>query len=262
MSKVVILCGGRGTRMEKETEYRPKPMVEIGDRPILWHIMKVYAHYGFNEFILCLGYKGEVIRNYFLNFAALTSDVTVHLGKGKIEFPNAAPESEWKVTLVDTGLDALTGARIKKIEKYIDEEPFLLTYGDAVANVNIGKLVKFHMRHRKTATVTGVYPVTRSQFGELGAKGIYVREFLEKPSKEMGLVNGGFFVFNKNIFNYLTDDDACTFEKEPIERLANDGELAVYKHRGFWQCMDTIRDFNLLNELYRGEMSPWFKLDH
>lgn len=247
--------------MEKETEYRPKPMVDIGDRPILWHIMRVYAHYGFKEFILCLGYKGEVIRNYFINYRGLVGDVTIHLGDGRLDVHNSMLESGWEITLVDTGLNAMTGARIKRIEKYIDEELFLLTYGDAVANVNVGKLFKFHVRHKKTATVTGVYPVTRSQFGELGVKGIYVREFLEKPSKEMGLVNGGFFVFNKNIFNYLTDDDGCTFEKEPIERLAKDGDLAVYKHRGFWQCMDTIRDYNLLNELYRGEMSPWLKLD-
>jgi len=254
--EVVILCGGRGTRLKEETEYLPKPMVEIGGKPILWHIMKIYAHYGFNDFIICLGYKGNMIKQYFLNYEAMNNDFTVLLGKhSDVEFHSNHSENEWNVTLTDTGEEAQTGARIKKIEKYIDEDLFMLTYGDGVANINIQELVKYHKSHGKIGTMTGVHPSSR--FGELVVKDNKIVVFNEKPQVTEGLINGGFFVFNKKFFEYLKVDDNCSLEREPLENLSVDGELMVFPYDGFWQCVDTYRELELLNNLWKSPNPPW-----
>lgn len=253
--KVVILCGGRGTRMEEETEVRPKPMVEIGGRPILWHIMKIYSHYGYNDFILCLGYKGKVIKEYFLNYQVMNSDFTLNLGTNELTFYNETGEKDWRITFVDTGEHAQTGARVKRIEKYIDGEEFMLTYGDGVANININNLIAFHRTHGKIGTVTGVHPSSR--FGELVIKDDQVIEFGEKPQVKGGFINGGFFVFNRKFFDYLRDDDDCYMEREPLENLAKDGELKVFLHEDFWQCMDTRRELDILNKLWVSGNPPW-----
>jgi len=253
--KVVILCGGRGTRMEEETEVRPKPMVEIGGRPILWHIMKIYSHFGFDDFILCLGYKGKVIKEYFLNYEAMNSDFTLQLGTNKIRLYNKSSEKNWKITFADTGENAQTGARVKRIEKYIDGDLFMLTYGDGVANINIRELLKFHTKHKKIGTVTGVHPSSR--FGELVIKDSQVVEFGEKPQVKGGFINGGFFVFNRKFFDYLSEADNCYMEKEPLENLARDGQLKVFLHEDFWQCMDTRRELDILNRLWASGSPPW-----
>jgi glucose-1-phosphate cytidylyltransferase len=254
--KVVILCGGRGTRLREETEVRPKPLVEIGDRPILWHIMKIYSHFGFRDFILCLGYKGELIKEYFLNYEALNSDFTVRLGSRQdIEFHSEHLEECWNVTLVDTGKQAQTGARIKRIERYIDSDTFMVTYGDGVGNIDIKKLLEFHRASKKIGVVTGVHPASR--FGELSVKEGNTVEFSEKPQVKEGFINGGFFVFNRKIFNYLKSDDNCYLEGEPLKRLAKDKELCVYLHEQFWQCMDTQRELDILNDLWSHQAAPW-----
>jgi len=254
--KVVILCGGMGTRLREETEYRPKPMIEIGSRPILWHIMKIYAHYGFTEFILCLGYKGWMIKEYFLNYAMMHGDFTLEIGKkNDIQFHNNQSEEGWKVTLAETGLNAMTGSRVKKIEKYIDDDTFMLTYGDGVADINILELLKFHQQHGKIGTVTGVCPPSR--YGELFAKDNCVVQFDEKPQSYAGLISGGFFVFNRRVFDYLEDNDNCVLEKKPMESLVADGELMVYNHTDFWQCMDTYRDYQYLNGIWDKGNIPW-----
>jgi len=255
--KVAILCGGMGTRLREETEFRPKPMVEIGGRPILWHIMKIYAHYGFNEFILCLGYKGEMIKEYFLNFEILNSDFTLELGTASknIIIHETHRRENWKITMVDTGLQAMTGARIKRIEKFIDTDTFMMTYGDGVGDVDIRKLLAFHRSHGKIATVTGVKPISR--FGFLSIHNDRVISFAEKPPVREEYINGGFFVFNKDVFNYLDSDDSCMFEHEPMERLAATGELMVYRHDGYWHCMDTIRDRDMLEREWQREKPGW-----
>ena len=254
--KVVILCGGMGTRLREETEYRPKPMVEIGGRPILWHIMKIYAHYGFNEFILCLGYKGWMIKEYFLNYAMMNGDFTLEIGKkNNIHFHNNQSEEGWKVTLAETGLNSQTGSRVKQIEKYIDEDTFMLTYGDGVANINIPELLDFHRKHSKIGTVTGICPPSR--FGELFVKDERVCSFTEKPQSFAGVISGGFFVFNRAVFDYIDNDDSCIFERKPMEDLSSDGELMVYTHKGFWQCMDTYRDYVYLNGIWEKGEVPW-----
>lgn len=254
--KVVILCGGLGTRLREETEFRPKPMINIGTKPIIWHIMKLYAHYGFYDFILCLGYKGEVIKEYFYNYEILNNDFTVEFGKHKkINLHSNNTENNWKVTLTNTGTKALKGARLKKIEKYIDNEDFMMTYGDGVADINIKDLLAFHRRHGKLATVTGVYPDVR--FGHLEHKGNRVQKFIEKPKKSSRFVNGGFFVFNKKIFNYLSADDNCDLEIGTLEKIAHRGQLMVYKHKGFWTCMDTLRDVEYLNNLWYKNKAKW-----
>ena len=254
--KVVILCGGLGTRLKEETEFKPKPMVMIGNKPILWHIMKIYAHYDFNDFILCLGYKGEVIKEYFLNYDILNSDFTVKLGsQKKIAVHNTSEESDWSITLADTGIDALKGARLKKIEKYIKEDIFMVTYGDGVGNIDIKKLLDFHKNHGKIATVTGVRPP--SLFGELKVKDNKAVIFSEKPQTSTGLISGGFFVFNYKLFEYLTEDDNCDFEKGPLEKIASNGELMVYTHNGDWACMDTYRDVEYLNKLWKNNKAFW-----
>ncbi len=253
--KVVILCGGLGSRLRGETEFRPKPMIEIGTRPILWHIMKTYAHYGYDEFVLCLGYKGEAIRQFFLDYEALTRDLTIRFGKNAGVTLHGDGGESWSVTLADTGAGAMTGARVKRVEPYVTGDTFMLTYGDGVADVDIGKLVAFHHRHGRIGTVTGVRPPSR--FGELLTTGPQVIEFSEKPAISQGYINGGYFVFNRAFFNYLSADDACVLEREPLERLAKDGQLAMYPHDGYWQCMDTPRDLQHLTEAWAQPRPPW-----
>jgi glucose-1-phosphate cytidylyltransferase len=254
--KVVLLCGGKGTRLREETEYRPKPMVEIGGKPILWHIMKIYAQYGFKDFVICLGYKGNIIKQYFLNYETTNNDFTVLLGnQSDIQFHSNHPETDWRVTLADTSEESQTGARVKKIEKYIDEDLFMLTYGDGVANIDIKNLVEYHKSHGKIGTMTGVHPSSR--FGELVIKNNKIVSFNEKPQVKEGLINGGFFVFHKKFFKYLKEDDGCYLEKEPLENLAADGELMVYPHEGFWQCVDTYRELEILNNLWKSSSRPW-----
>jgi glucose-1-phosphate cytidylyltransferase len=254
--KVVILCGGRGARLREETEIRPKPLVEIGDRPILWHIMKIYAHYGYNDFVLCLGYKGLLIKEYFFHYYVLANDFTVRLNNQReMKFHNQSNEIDWNVTLVDTGINTLKGARIKKIQQYIDSDMFLLTYGDGVADVNINQVIDFHKQHGKIGTLTGVRPPSR--FGDLIVERGKVMNFTEKPQASAGLINGGYFVFNRKIFDYLSDDEHCDFEKGALEKLAEDGQLMVYEHKGSWECMDTLRETDHLNELWNTKQAFW-----
>lgn len=256
--KVIILCGGQGTRLKEETEYKPKPMVEIGEKPILWHIMKIYSYYGFNEFILALGFKGNVIRDYFLNYNFYSNDFTVYIGNHKdIEVHGNSDEKNWKITLVETGLETMTGARVKRCEKYINEDNFMLTYGDGLANININELVKYHLGHKKIGTLTGINPPSR--FGELVIENNQVIKFREKPKLEglEGDINGGFMIFKKEFFKYLSEDSNNILEREPLEKLALDRELMVYHHSDFWQSMDTYRDFLLLKEIWESNNAPW-----
>jgi glucose-1-phosphate cytidylyltransferase len=254
---VAILCGGMGMRLKEETEFRPKPMVEIGSHPILWHIMKSYAAHGFERFILCLGFRGDVIKDYFVNYHLRNSDVETVLGpEPQVRLmPNDLSEN-WRVTLANTGLNTMTGGRLKKIQKYIDAENFMLTYGDAVSDVDLTALYDFHVSHGKTGTVTGVLPPSR--FGKLETAGPQVTSFAEKPVVG-GLINGGFFVFNRKVFDYVESTDTCVFEERPLEQMAADGELMVRPHEGFWQCMDTMRDVVHLRSLYENGEWPWLK---
>jgi glucose-1-phosphate cytidylyltransferase len=254
--KVVILCGGVGTRLKEETEFKPKPLVHVGTKPIIWHIMKIYSHFGYNNFVLCLGYKGELIKEYFYNYEILNNDFTVVLGDhNNIQAHNAPPETGWSITLVDTGLETLKGARIKKVERFIDGDIFLTTYGDGVAQIDINKLIAFHKEHGKVATISGVHPPSR--FGELIVEGDLVKEFSEKPQTSYGRINGGFFVFNREIFNYLEDKESCDLEYGALEVLAKNEQLMMYDGCGFWQCMDTMRDAGLLNKLWESGDAPW-----
>jgi len=254
--KVAILCGGLGTRLREETEFRPKPMVEIGGRPILWHIMKIYSHYGFKDFVLCLGYKGEMIKEYFYNYEILNNDFTIKLGDTKnLDIHSSHDERGWRVTLADTGDWALKGSRLKQVEKYIDGDCFMMTYGDGVSNIDLRALVDFHKSHGKIATVTGVNHV--SLFGDLRINGEKVEAFREKSTSTRNFVSGGFFVFNKKIFDYLDTDDGCDLEIGPMEKVAKDGELMIYKHAGFWACMDTYRDVEFLNRLWKENKAAW-----
>jgi len=254
--KVVVLCGGLGTRLREETEFRPKPMVEIGGRPILWHIMKMYAHYGMREFILCLGYRGNMIKDYFLNYEAMNNDFRISLGRqSHIEFMDAHQEQDFTVTLADTGLETMTGGRLQCVERYLnDEDTFLLTYGDGLSDVNIGELVKFHRSHGRLATVTSVPPISRFGVIETDAHG-QVQRFREKPQAN-GLISAGFFVLNRRIFDYLSGPQ-CILEREPLERLASEGQLMAYRHNGFFFAMDTYREYQYLNELWASEKTPW-----
>jgi len=252
--KVVILCGGMGTRLKEETEFKPKPMIEIGGRPILWHIMKIYSHFGFNSFLLCLGYKGNVIKEYFLNYEYMNSDITVSLGlEKKVVVHDSRRMDNWQVTMVDTGLDTMTGGRIKRIEKYIDGDDFLVTYGDGLADVNIVESVAFHKRMGKIATVTGLRPESRFGVLEVGDDSL-VKCFKEKPRLD-GLISGGFFVFNKRLFNYLEENSVL--EQDPMRRLAEDGEMALFRHDGFWKSMDTYRDVQEFKQLWDSNNTPW-----
>ncbi|MBI2061766.1 MAG: glucose-1-phosphate cytidylyltransferase [Nitrospirae bacterium] len=252
--KVVILCGGLGTRLREETEFRPKPLVEIGGRPILWHIMKLYAHKGFREFVLCLGYRGSMIKEYFLNYEAMNNDFSIRLGHTEdVQFLGAHDEQDFRVTLADTGSTVETGERVKKIEKYIDEDEFMLTYGDGLADLDLEALLDFHRRSGRIGTVTIVRPPSRWGVVELGEQD-RVRRFQEKPQLE-GWVSAGFFVFGKKIFDYL--DGGVALEREPLRRLAEDGQLAAYRHSGFFQAMDTHRDYLLLNDIWARGQAPW-----
>lgn len=254
---VVILCGGLGTRLREETEFMPKPMVVIGKKPILWHIMKIYAHHGFRKFVFCLGYKGEMIKEYFIHYEMMNNDVTIGLGPNKgVKIHNDNNEENWEITLCDTGANALKGARIKRIEKYIDSDLFMVTYGDGVADVNLKELLQFHKSHGKIATVTGVRPKFL-KFGELNIQEGKVTQFTEKPKYGGNYVNGGFFVFDRRLFDYLEDRDDCELETDPLDRISRQGELMVYKHNGFWACMDTIRDAEYLNNLWNNDRPAW-----
>lgn len=257
--KVVILCGGKGTRLREETEYRPKPMIPIGNRPILWHIMKIYAAHGFNEFVLCLGYKGEIIKDFFRNYLWATSNVTLQLGrKPHVQFHNHHDEEDWTVTLADTGEETLTAGRIAKIKPFIGNDPeFFLTYGDGVGNVDIPASLAFHRKHGKALTLTAVRPPGR--FGELGItpEGA-VTQFNEKPQVTEGRISGGFCIASSRIFNYLGDDaDQMMFEQQPIRQMAQEGELMAFNHNGFWQPMDTYAEYTLLNKMWADGKAPW-----
>jgi glucose-1-phosphate cytidylyltransferase len=251
--KVVILAGGLGSRISEESTLRPKPMIEIGGRPILWHIMKIYAAHGLTDFVVCLGYKGYVIKEYFANYFLHMADVTFDLANNGIEVHQKASEP-WRVTLVDTGDASQTGGRLKRVERYVKDAPFCFTYGDGVANVDIARLVEFHRKGGRIATVTAVRPPGR--FGALDIAGDRVTSFIEKPAGDGGWINGGFFVLQPEVFGYL-EGDADIWEHEPLERLASEGQLDAYQHDGFWQPMDTLRDKNVLEELWAGGKAPW-----
>lgn len=255
--KTVILCGGRGTRLGDETSMIPKPLIEVGGKPILWHVMKIYASFGYTDFVLCLGYRGDRIKEYFLNYDCHQSDLTVTLGSpGRVVKHRAHDEAGWQITLVDTGVEAMTGARLKRIERFIDTPQFLLTYGDGVADIDLDALVAFHEAHGKIATVTGVRPASR--FGELIVQGPQVVEFNEKPQVQHGYLNGGFFVLRREIFQYLQDDDRLIFERGPMEQLTRDGQLMMHVHPGRWLCVDTPRDLEILNDYWRDQ--PFWKV--
>lgn len=251
--KVVILCGGFGSRLAEETELKPKPMIEIGGRPILWHILKHYAHYGFKEHVLALGYKGEAIKRFFLEYYHLSSSLTLNLAKGQANAHDQERE-DWTVHLVDTGNQTQTGGRIKRLGSLIGNETFMMTYGDGVSNVDLKRLLEFHRAHKKLATVTAVRPPAR--FGGLIFDGDLVKEFSEKPQIGEGWINGGFFVLEPQVLNYLKGDDTV-FEREPLEQLARDRQLVAYRHEDFWQCMDTLRDARLLESLWQTGKPPW-----
>lgn len=256
--KVVLLCGGLGTRLKEETEFKPKPMVEIAGRPILWHIMKTYSYYGFNKFVLCLGYRGDSIKDYFCNYESRNNDFTLKLGTNEIKIHNSHSETGWEITFADTGLSSMTGSRVKKIMKYVDDDIFMLTYGDGVSDIDINELLAFHKSHGKIATIAGVLPPSR--FGEIVENEGIVKTFNEKPQVHSGgWISGGFFVFNRKIFDYLSESEDCILERQPMENLVNENQLCVYKHEGFWQCMDTYRDFELLNNLWKEDNAAWKK---
>ena len=252
--KVAILAGGVGSRLSEETEIKPKPMVEVGGKPILWHIMKHYARHGHKDFVVALGYKGEYIKKYMLDYATLSSNLTVDFGRAKVERQNGGGPVDWRVELVDTGQDTATGGRIKRLQPQIGNERFMLTWGDGVSNVDLQKLLDFHKAHGKLATVTAVRPPAR--FGRLELDGDRVADFSEKPQLGEGWINGAFFVLEPAVFDYV-DGDTTQWEREPLERLAQEGQLMAYRHDSFWQCMDTLRDRKLLEQLWEGGNPPW-----
>jgi len=254
--KVVILAGGFGTRLSEETDLRPKPMVEIGSRPILWHIMKTYSHYGLNDFVILLGYKGYYIKEYFVNYFLHQSDVTIDLSNNEMQIHNNSSEP-WKVTLVDTGLNAMTGARIKKAKQYIDNEPFLLTYGDGVGDIDIQKTLDFHKQHGKLLTMTSAQPDGRFGALNIDQNTNQVLEFQEKPKGDGSWINAGYFVCKPEALDYIDDGDSVVFEQGPLKNLAKDGQVHTYKHNGFWMPMDTLRDKNQLNKLWKDKQAPW-----
>jgi glucose-1-phosphate cytidylyltransferase len=248
----VILCGGLGTRLREETEFRPKPMVEVGGRPILWHIMKIFSNAGITDFVICIGYRGDVIKEYFLDYEARNNDFTITLGKShEIVFHDQHLESDWRVTIADTGQETQTGGRVKRVERYVDDDRFIVTYGDGLADIDLAALLDYHESHGKLATITTVRPLSRFGVLDLDDRGL-VRQFREKPQVD-GWVNAGFFVFQRQVFDYLTEGP---LETEPLERLAEKGELAAYRHHGFWQPMDTYREARLLNDLW-DQGAPW-----
>lgn len=254
--KAVILCGGLGTRLREETEFKPKPMVTVGGYPILWHIMKTYSHFGINDFVLCLGYKGDVIRQFFLNQEFMTNDITIGLKGQKRMVHENSKIDDWNVTLVDTGANTMTGGRIKRIQKYISEDNFFVTYGDGVADINISALLAHHKKIQTIGTLSGVNPQSRFGMIKSDQSGI-VTEFVEKPVLYDDFVNGGYYVFKKDFFDYLSSDESCVLEKTPLSNLAEKKQLSLYKHRGFWACMDTYRDFMMLNEIWDSGKVPW-----
>ena len=253
--KVVILAGGLGTRLSEETDLRPKPMVEIGGRPILWHIMKTYSHWGFNDFVILTGYKSHIIKDYFINYYTRYSDITVDMANNAVEIHQHRNEP-WKVTMLYTGQDTMTGGRIKKAQDYIGNERFMLTYGDGVSDVNIQELIKFHEKSGKFATMTAVQPSGR--FGALLIKdNVEITSFMEKPKGDESWINGGFFVLEPEVFNYIKSDDKVIFEREPLEKLAKEGQLNAFKHEGFWRPMDNLKDKIELTELWQQDKAPW-----
>lgn len=253
--KVIILSGGYGTRISEETDVRPKPMVEIGGSPILWHIMKIYSYYGFNEFVILLGYKGYVIKEYFSNYFIHQSDITFDLSNNKMEIHNNTSEP-WKVTLLDTGINTMTGGRILRAQKYIGNETFMMTYGDGVSDVDLNALLRFHQNHEKALTMTSVQPEGRFGAVDSNSEGL-IEKFYEKPKGDGAWINGGFFVCEPRILDYITDGDDSVFERKPIESIARDRELYAFKHHGFWKCMDTLRDKIYLNQLWDQKRAPW-----
>jgi len=250
--KVIILAGGFGTRISEYTDIIPKPMIQIGSKPILWHIMNTYAHFGHKDFYIALGYKAEVIKDYFLNYSSLNSDFSVNLGTGKIKLHNSGAE-DWNITLVDTGTNSMTGGRVKRMQPYIGDEPFMLTYGDGVADIDIDELLNFHTAHGKMVSISAVRPAAR--FGELEIEGSSVTSFQEKPQLQQGWINGGYFVAEASFFDLIDGDDTM-LEREPLEEAANQKQLMAYKHDGFWHCMDTKRDHDLLESLW-SDGAPW-----
>lgn len=252
--KVVLLAGGFGTRISEESQYKPKPMIEIGDMPILWHIMKMYSHYGFNEFIICAGYKQHVIKQWFADYFLHTSDITFDFSKGNKMIVHDAHSENWKVTVVDTGLHTMTGGRLKRIKKYLGDEPFFMTYGDGVANVDIPAALAFHQSHGKLATMTAIRP--ESRYGMIDMQDNQVLSFREKSQSDVGWINGGFMVLDPKVLDYI-DGDSTMFEREPMEKIAQDGQLMSYCHEGFWQCMDTLRDKQKLDALWESGSAPW-----
>ena len=252
--KVVILAGGFGIRLSEETELKPKPMVEIGGHPILWHIMKIYSHFGFNDFIICLGYKGFMIKEYFMNYFVYSSDLKVDTSKNKIEVLNNRSE-DWTVTLVDTGINTMTGGRIKRVKDYIEEQTFMLTYGDGVADVNISKLLEFHTSHGKPVTLTAVQPEGRYGSLRIGNDGT-VQNFIEKPPGDGGWVNGGFYVLNDEVFDYIEGDETV-WEQGPMYRLSEENKVRAYRHTGFWKAMDTLPEKRRLEEIWDSGRAPW-----
>jgi glucose-1-phosphate cytidylyltransferase len=251
--KVAILAGGLGTRLAEETDVKPKPMVEIGGKPILWHIMMQYSHYGFKDFAIALGYKGEAIKKYMVDYCSLNSNLTVNLQTGEVKMQGGY-KPDWTVDLIDTGIPTNTGGRIKRLEPHLGKETFMLTWGDGVSDINLHDLLAFHRAHGKLATLTAVHPPAR--FGHLDLDGDQIVEFSEKPQTREGWINGAFFVLEPEIFDYI-DGDSTQWEKEPLERLAKDGQLMAYKHTSFWQCMDTLRDKHLLENLWQNGKAPW-----
>jgi glucose-1-phosphate cytidylyltransferase len=251
--KVILLAGGFGTRISEYTSSIPKPMIPIGGKPILWHIMNTYSKYDYKNFYIALGYKAEIVKKYFLNYKELNSDFLIDLNSGKIDF-FSNNSVNWKVSLIETGLKTMTGGRLKRISNYIDNEPFLLTYGDGLSNINIQELVKFHKSHGKMVTVTAVRPAAR--FGELKLDGDIVSNFSEKPQMGNGWINGGYFVIQPEFLNYIEDDDTI-LERSPLEQVARLGQLVAYRHDGFWQCMDTKRDHDMLEEIWKNGDAPW-----
>jgi glucose-1-phosphate cytidylyltransferase len=253
--KVVILAGGLGTRLAEETDIKPKPMVEIGGRPIIWHIMQHYSYYGFNEFVVALGYRGEVIKRYMIDYCKLTSDLTVKIRSGDVMRRGSnGSYCDWTVDLVDTGANTCTGGRLKRLQSYVGNSTFMMTYGDGVSDVNVKDLLAFHKAHKKIATLTAVRPPAR--FGHMHIDGELITQFTEKPQTEAGWINGGFFVLEPQIFDYL-DGDNTWFERDPLEKLAAEKQLAAYKHPHFWQCMDTLRDKRLLEDIWNKGQAPW-----
>ncbi len=253
--KVVILAGGMGTRLSEETDLKPKPMAEIGDKPILWHIMKTYSHYGFNDFVLCLGYKGYMIKEYFANYFLHQADVTIDMKKNCMEVHHGKAEP-WKVTLVDTGLHTMTGGRLARVKDYVGRNAFMLTYGDGVADIDLAKLVALHKKQRKLATITAIQTLGRFGALNMSPQG-EVHAFQEKPIGDGAWINGGFFVLEPEVFGYIKDGDATIWERGPLEALASEGQLHAYKHKGFWKCMDTLRDKIELEKLWQTGDAPW-----